>query len=220
LIRFPFAADRLPFTGIYFFYETGETWGHGGEQGRIVRVGSSRPGNLRNRINEHYLLDESRMTFSKDRPKPSDRSIFRKNIGRALLYGAGDEYLEVWEMDFTTTKKRESAAHLRHMNKERRLEAEITRILRNTFSFRFITMEGQAQTMGTRGLEGPIVGTLARCRWCSPSSGWLGRHSPKPRIAGSGLWQEQHLSDEELNDAGRAVFLTALTRTKEVWGTH
>ena len=30
LIRYPFNPNDLPENGIYFFYEEGETWGHGG----------------------------------------------------------------------------------------------------------------------------------------------------------------------------------------------
>jgi len=48
------------------------------------------------------------MSFDKDKPKPSDRSIFRKNIGRALLNRDRDDYLQIWEIDFMTRGNRES----------------------------------------------------------------------------------------------------------------
>ena len=85
LFRFPFKLEQLPLNGIYFFYEGGETWGHGGNEirQRIVRIGTHRDGNFRPRIKEHFLLNHSRMEFDKNRSKPSDRSIFRKHIGRA-----------------------------------------------------------------------------------------------------------------------------------------
>lgn len=98
IIRFPFELEKLPENGIYFFYEDGEVWGHGGNNTRIVRIGTHRGKNFRSRINEHFLLDESKMNFDKSKPKPSDRSIFRKNIGRALLNKHSDDYLEVWEI--------------------------------------------------------------------------------------------------------------------------
>ena len=41
LVQFPFDPERLPDNGIYFFYEQGETWGHGGRRPRIVRVGDA-----------------------------------------------------------------------------------------------------------------------------------------------------------------------------------
>jgi hypothetical protein len=107
LIRYPFKLDQLPENGIYFFYEDGEIWGHGGDKPRIVRVGTHRDGNFRSRISEHYLLNESWMDFDENKPKPSDRSIFRKNIGRALLNKDKDSYLQIWNIDFTISKNRE-----------------------------------------------------------------------------------------------------------------
>jgi len=46
LIRYPFKLDQLPENGIYFFYEDGEIWGHGGDKPRIVRVGTIEMGIL------------------------------------------------------------------------------------------------------------------------------------------------------------------------------
>ena len=53
---------------------------------------------------EHYFLDESKMNFDKNMPKPSDRSVFRKNLGKALLNRDGDDYLSIWDIDFMTRK--------------------------------------------------------------------------------------------------------------------
>lgn len=36
-------------------------------------------------MGEHFLSNESQMSFDRNKPKPSDRSVFRLNIGRALL---------------------------------------------------------------------------------------------------------------------------------------
>ncbi|GBC68339.1 hypothetical protein HRbin01_00018 [archaeon HR01] len=68
--------EQLPENGIYFFYEKGEIWGHGGDKPRIVRIATHREGNFRSRIGKHYLLNESWMNF--------DRSIFRYIIGKRI----------------------------------------------------------------------------------------------------------------------------------------
>ena len=102
LFQYPFNLRELPENGIYFFYEKGETWGHGGTKPRVVRVGTSKDGNLRKRLAEHFLLDERKMSFDAYKPAPRERSIFRKNIGRALLNQRKDEYLKIWELDFTS----------------------------------------------------------------------------------------------------------------------
>ena len=112
LIRYPFSLEKLPKNGIYFFYEEGEFWGHGGNKSRIVRVGTHKNGNFRSRIAEHFLLKESKMNFDFMKPAPKDRSIFRKNIGRALLNMEGSSYLKIWNIDFTVKRNREKYAHL------------------------------------------------------------------------------------------------------------
>ncbi|MCC6019121.1 MAG: hypothetical protein LM601_08820, partial [Candidatus Verstraetearchaeota archaeon] len=191
LIRYPFRLDLLPECGVYFFYEDGEVWGHGGDKLRIVRVGTHKGGSLRNRIAEHYLLGkyERQMYFDRNRPKPSDRSIFRKNIGRALLNRNNDSYLEIWNIKFVEREDRERYGFMRNINKEKELEEKITRIIRERFSFRFIVLNGQAERIM---LERALIGTLASCKLCRPSENWLGNYSPIPEIRESGLWLTQH----------------------------
>ncbi len=104
VVRYPFRLDQLPDNGIYAFYQSGEIWGHGGDSPRIVRIGTHRDGNFRSRIKDHYRLNAPRLVLDRNKPTPKDRSIFRKNLGRALLNERNDPYLGVWELDFTTRK--------------------------------------------------------------------------------------------------------------------
>lgn len=200
LIRFPFDLEGLPRNGIYFFYEAGETWGHGGDYPRIVRVGTHREGNFRSRMADHYVIDEQKMNFNRNQAAPKDRSIFRKNIGRALLHRDRDSYEALWNIDFTTRASREANGFRRDVEKEKQIEDQVTRILRERFAFRWIELEGEGRRMGSQGLEAVLIGTLARCGECSPSSNWLGRFSPKPKIAQNGLWLEQHLQALEVTE--------------------
>jgi hypothetical protein len=200
----------LPENGIYFFYEEGELWGHGGNKQRIVRVGTSRDGNFRSRIGEHYLLNDSKMNFGKDNPKPSDRSIFRKNIGRALLNRDGDSYLDTWNKDFTERKNKDKFAQRRDIAKEREIEARISEVLRNRFSFRFIKLSGETRRMGKTGLESPLIGTLASCPLCKASNKWLGKCSPIEKIRFGKLWLVQHLNANALNDQDNKTILDAI----------
>jgi hypothetical protein len=204
--------EMLPENGIYFFYEKYENWGHGGDKPRVVRVGTHKDGNFRSRIAEHYLLDDSKMNFNKDNPKPSDRSIFRKNIGRAIL--SQDSYLRTWEIDFTKTENKTRFAEERNISKEREVEAEITSQLRSNFSFRFIELIGQARRMGKGGLERSLIGTLARCPHCEPSSNWLGKRSPKDQIKNGKLWLVQHLKSDPINEENRKVILEAVEKSR------
>ncbi len=93
---FPVAAEQIPRNGVYVLYEQGEL-GHGGN--RIVRVGTHTGANqLRSRLQQHFLQENK------------DRSIFRKNIGRALLNRDNDPFLEYWEIDLTPSKAKEQYA--------------------------------------------------------------------------------------------------------------
>ena len=183
-ISWPFALHQLHRNGIYFFCEKGESWGHGGDRPRIVRVGTHREGNFRSRMADHYVLNERKMIFNKDQVPPKDRSIFRKNIGRALLHHDGDPYEALWEIDFTTRDSRETDGSRRDVEKEKQIEREVTRILRETFTFRWIELEGQDRRMGSKGLEALLIGTLARCGECCPSSSQA-EHCPKWPVAGA-----------------------------------
>jgi len=215
VLKFPFKLEKLPKNGIYFFYEQGEIWGHGGSKPKIVRIGTHRTGNFRNRISEHYLFNESKMNFGKDNPKPSDRSIFRKNIGRALLNKRKDDYLQVWNKNFIKRDNRKKFGHLRTIKKEKKIESEITRILRNSFSFRFIELDSQTARMGKHGLESPLIGTIAHCKLCKPSSNWLGKFSPKNKIRQSGLWLVQHLKAQGINEKEKKIILDAIARARK-----
>lgn len=204
VIRWPFELESLPRNGIYFFYEEGETWGHRGDRPRIVRVGTHREGNFRSRIADHYVINERKMEFNRNQSAPKDRSIFRKHIGRALLHRNRDPYEAMWEIDFTTRSAREAKGPRRNVDTEKRIERQVTRILRERFMFRWIELEGQERRMGTRGLEASLIGTLGRCGECHPSSSWLGRFSPTSKIVQSGLWLVQHLEAPEISEDSTA----------------
>lgn len=215
-VRYPFDLTRLPENGIYFFYEKGESWGHGEERPRIVRIGTHREGNFQSRIAEHFLLNERKMNFDATRSPPHDRSIFRKNIGRALLNRSDSPYLAVWNIDFTKKESLKKHGGLRDVGEERRIEAEVTRILRENFSFRFVMLEGQAERMGSAGLEARLIGTVARCGACRPSPGWLGQHSPVEKIRQSGLWLVQHLAAEPLREGDRKRLVDGIAATRDL----
>jgi hypothetical protein len=93
------------------------------------------------------------MAFTQDQPRPHDRSIFRCHIGGALLNKTGDPYLSVWEKNLTARKARDAKRHLRDISKEVSTEGEVTQILREKFSFKFIEIADQMQRMGNQGLE-------------------------------------------------------------------
>ena len=209
-ISYPFEVE-LPPNGIYFYYEDSQVLGHGSYKPRIVRIGINKgANNFRKRISEHYLPSEKKMNFNKNRPKPSDRSIFRKNIGRALLNKANDPYLKIWDKDFTTRNKREQYGDFRDISKEKQIEREITKALRETFSFKLMIVEDNEER---KKLESRLIPTVNKCSQCIPSLDWLGKHSPKKKIRDSGLWQEQHLNGQEIDNEDKVIIMRAILKT-------
>ncbi len=220
IFKYPFCLEDLPQNGIYFFYEDGENWGHGGNLPRMVRIGTHKGNNFRSRINDHFLFNDRKMSFNQMKAAPKDRSIFRKNIGRSLLNKEKDDYLEIWEIDFTPRENRERYGHLRDIQKEKTIESEVTQILRENFSFKFIMMDSQIKRMGGTGLESSLIGTVASCAFCRPSNNWLGNYSPIQKIKESGLWLVQHLMDDEINEKDKITISNAITKTKEWVGSR
>ena len=214
LIKYPFSLDSLPLSGIYFFYEKNEIWGHGGEKLRIVRIGTHKGKNFRSRISDHFLINNK--NFNENKPKPSDRSIFRKNIGRVILNKRKDKYLQIWEIDFTKPENIEEWAKDRDINKEKEIEKEITKIIRENFSFRFIIIEDEKKRIGSEGLERKLIATVAQCEKCKPSKNWLGLYSPKEVIKKSGLWLTQHLHAQSITDKDK-IMIEKLVRNTKQW---
>ena len=95
--RFPLAMSNIPYNGIYVMFERGEYYQ---SYDRVVRVGTHvSPNRLRNRIRDHYLVENK------------DGSIFRKNIGRAMLNHDRDPYLKIWEYDLSKSNNRQILQH-------------------------------------------------------------------------------------------------------------
>jgi hypothetical protein len=186
-LQFP-VSTALPADGIYILFEKGET-GHGGR--RIVRIGShTGVGNLPKRLAEHT--------------KPNkDRSIFRKNIGRAFLNRSNDPFLEQWDWDLTSKQKRTDCAHLLDIGRQRAIEMLITEYTIANFSFSVLPVAD----VGSRlMLESALIATVAQCPGCGASANWLGSYSPVAAIRSSGLWLKQHLDGKILSDQQLRVF--------------
>lgn len=178
---FPYREDEIPDNGIYALFEEGEE-AHGND--RIVRFGTHRgEGHLPGRIEEHFVTENK------------DRSIFRKNIGRALLNREDDPFLEDWNLDLTSRAMREKHEDRIDLEKQKQVEGQVTDCIQHNFSFSVLEV---ADAANRDQLESRLIATVSLCRACGPSESWLGRWSPKRKIRENGLWQEQHVRDREL----------------------
>ena len=174
---FPFDASRIPLNGIYVLFEDGET-AHGTDL--IVRVGTHNGDDrLSKRLVEHFVQENK------------DRSIFRKNIGRAVLNRANDPFLAQWEIDLMSREARRVYGDSVDKAKLKEVESIVSNYIRSHFSFVVVPIT----TYEARNLwESLFISTVAQCRECKPSVNWLGHFSTKEEIRTSGLWNVQGLN--------------------------
>ncbi|MBI5880965.1 hypothetical protein HZB90_02440 [archaeon] len=191
--RYPFNEKELPLNGLYILFENGEK-AHGSD--RIVRVGThDGDGQLRSRLQQHFMKENK------------DRSIFRKNIGRALLNRDKDPFLEKWELDLTPRKSKDKHSDSIDFRKQEEIEKRVTSYMRDNFSFVVFRVDDKDKR---HELESKIISTISLCDECKPSKGWLGLASPKEKIRESGLWlvnelYKKPLSDKEINELKKMI---------------
>ncbi|MFN8443181.1 MAG: hypothetical protein U0175_20570 [Caldilineaceae bacterium] len=182
--HFPFDRTQIPHDGIYILFEVGET-AHG--TNRIVRVGThTGSGQLRSRLEQHFVHENK------------DRSIFRKNIGRAILSRNHDPFLAQWEIDLTTTTAKQRHGASVDTGKQKQIEQQVSQYIRNHFFFAVYCIEDKDERME---LESKLISTVSLCTDCCPTDSWLGQYSPKERIRESGLWLVNELYKQTLSSS-------------------
>jgi len=182
-LKFPFEEKEIPKNGIYILFEKGEK-AH--EADRIVRIGTHTGNNqLLSRLKQHFINENK------------DRSIFRKNIGRAILNKRKDNYLEKWELDLTTKQAKDKFNSLIDKEKQKEIERDVSKYIQNNFSFIVFPIEDKEKRLE---IESKIISTISLCKECKPSDNWLGLFSPKNKIKENGLWLVNELNKQEISD--------------------
>jgi hypothetical protein len=185
---FPFNEQEIPENGIYILFEKGES-AHSTD--RIVRIGThTGKDQLRSRLFQHFLNENK------------DRSIFRKNIGRALLNKDKDFFLKQWEIDLTTKKSKEQHFDSIDFVKQKEIEKRVTKYIQDNFSFVVFRVDDKDKRLE---IESKIISVVSLCDECRPSQTWLGLFSPKEKIREGGLWLVNELwkiplSEEDMGE--------------------
>lgn len=175
---------EIPLNGIYVLIEAGEL-AHGTD--RIVRIGThTGKDQLRSRLDQHFIHENK------------DRSIFRKNIGRAILNRDHDLFLDQWELDLTTHYARLKNTGKIDLAKQLQVERKVTDYIQH--SFRFVAVEVATKEERLKW-EARIISTVSWCEECKPSPQWLGLCSPKEKIQHGGLWIVNELYKQPLSNA-------------------
>lgn len=170
----------VPFrNGIYIVFEEGEMYCG---LPRIVRIGThTSPNRLRQRLRDHFVKENH------------NGSIFRKNIGKALLNRAHDPYLPIWSLN--TSKPpylgREDPV------REREIEQMVSKYLRSRFTFSVFRVDTPEQRLR---LEAGLIASLHCTPDFGPSESWLGSFSPEWEIRQSGMWLKQGLDAMPLTE--------------------
>ena len=180
---FPFNDKDIPKNGIYILFEKGE-YAHGVD--RVVRIGTHTGiDQLRSRLKQHFVKENK------------DRSIFRKNIGRAILTQNKDPFLEQWEWDLTARANKDKYLPLLDQEKQNDIEKQVSAYIQDSFSFVVFEVDSKELRLD---LESKIISTVSLCDECKPSTSWLGLSSPKHKIRESGLWLVNELYKTPLGD--------------------
>jgi hypothetical protein len=183
IFTFPFDKQDIPENGIYILFEK-EEFAH--STNRIVRIGThTGQKQLRSRLFQHFLKENK------------DRSIFRKNIGRALLNKNKDPFLEKWELDLTTRNAKVQHSDSVDFDKQKEIEKRVTKFIQDNFSFVVFQIDDKDKRLY---FESRIISTVSLCEECKHSENWLGNSSPKEKIRKSGLWLVNELWKTPLND--------------------
>ena len=176
--------DNIGFdNGIYVLFEVGEKYCG---MDRIVRVGThTSNGRLLRRLKDHFISENK------------DGSIFRKNIGKAILNKNKHPYLDVWSAD---TSKKENITRL-GCKYDRALQAKIeenvTKYMRKNFTFVCFPVTTEEERLH---LEEGIIATLNNASDFAASAEWRGKYSTEKEIVQSGLWLKQGLGGVPLSE--------------------
>lgn len=172
--------NNIPFNnGIYVVFEKGEKY-KGLE--RIVRIGThDSDDRLKLRLKDHFLR------------KNKDGSIFRKNIGKALLNKGNDSYLKIWTLDSSKPDNKK----LINSEKQKMIEDSVSEYLQNDFSFTCFRVDDKKLRLR---LEKGLISTLNSHKDFYSSEDWLGQYSPVDKIKKSGLWLTIGLEAPKLTD--------------------
>jgi hypothetical protein len=168
--------SKIPFEdGIYIMFEKGQKQG---ELDRIVRVGThTAEGRLKARLKDHFISQNK------------DGSIFRKNVGKALLSKNKDSYLDIWTLDMANKRNTTTIDKV----KEAEIETAVSNYLHNNISFVCFPINNKEARLR---IEEALISLLNRSDDFYPDNNWLGKFSPVDRICRSGLWLTQGLDAE------------------------
>ena len=159
---------------------------------------------LKRRLKDHFIAENK------------DGSIFRKNIGKAILNKSNHPYLNVWNIN---TSKSENIALLGSRYDpafQKMVEKSVTNYMREHFSFICFPVATEQERLR---LEEGIISALNIAKNFTASSEWFGRHSTEYEIIKSGMWLKQGLDGIPLTEKEyeRILMLCSVDGSKDMF---
>lgn len=194
---------KWPQRGVYFFFEPGERRSDSGEGLRVVRVGThalkaASGASFWNRLSQHRGATATGGGSHRG-------SIFRLLVGEAIKRRDVREQPVSWGVgsDPGQAARKLGIPREEIIRSERDLEAEVSTYIR-VLPFLWVGVNDAPGPRSDRGvIERNSIALLSnynRPALDPPSKGWLGSHSDRERVRGSGLWNNDH-GDEEYDAA-------------------
>lgn len=198
-----------PERGVYFFFEPTEARKESGVGPRVVRVGTHALGagsrsTLHQRLGQHRGGNSGRGNHR--------GSIFRLLVGQALLARGDLAPCPSWGVKSGAAKACEALGIGRQTltAAEAPVEQAVSTYVA-AMPFLWLDIDDEPGPNSQRGfIEGNAIALLSnheRTPLDPASTGWLGHSSDRPRVRGSGLWNQQRV--EETHDP---VFLDTLEK--------
>lgn len=188
-----------PTRGVYFFYEPGEVRNESGDGSRVVRVGTHalQPNSrtkLWSRISQHRGAERTGGGNHRG-------SIFRLLIGRAMIL-RGTLCSPTWGHGSSAPRDVRAA--------ESDAEQAVSKYLAQ-LELVWLPVNDDPGPESLRGFVErnsiALLSNVGRNELDVASGSWLGRHSDRPLVRSSGLWNNEHTCDDY-----SSAFLPELSR--------
>lgn len=186
LLSTPWPTTMGRSSGVYFFFEEGETRSGSGSGPRVVRVGTHAlhaggRSTLRGRLRNHRGSANGGNTRT---------SIFRRHVGGALMRAGLTPEVPGWWSGSTASPAQRALEHSTEVLVSARIGA---------MPYLWLPVDDPAGPDSDRGrLERGAIALLTQPETLQldpPSPGWLGYHARRPEVSRSGLWNVRHIAD-------------------------
>lgn len=191
-------ARQAPDRGVYFFFEPGEERRESGSGPRMVRVGThavsaGSRSTLRQRLTQHQGTGSGRGNHR--------GSIFRLLAGQAILVRDPQITCASWGIKGDAGKAALELSSDRAALKaaEDPIEQRVSSYI-GSMTVALLSVPDEAGPGSLRAtIERNSIALLSnhgRTALDAPSSDWLGRHSNRPLVQSSGLWNQRHVDEQ------------------------